>query len=79
MVQLGVTLIDATVDDADSTEAAFEAATSLAMREAFEKGPFPRWSATERADAIGRLSKAIQARGPAIADAIWWRSGGWSR
>lgn len=41
-----------------------------AAREAFDRGPFPHWTPDERADAIGRLSKALQARGPQIAELI---------
>jgi elongation factor G len=37
VVQLAVTLLAVDVSDTDSTEAAFEAAANLAMREAFEK------------------------------------------
>jgi betaine-aldehyde dehydrogenase len=45
-------------------------AAVAAAREAFDRGPFPRWSPEQRADAIGRLSKALQARGPQIAQLI---------
>jgi aldehyde dehydrogenase (NAD+) len=41
-----------------------------AAREAFDRGPFPRWSPEERGDALARLSKALQARGPRIAELI---------
>jgi acyl-CoA reductase-like NAD-dependent aldehyde dehydrogenase len=41
-----------------------------AARRAFDSGPFPGWSPEERGDAIARLSKALQARGPAIAQLI---------
>jgi aldehyde dehydrogenase (NAD+) len=41
-----------------------------AARQAFDHGPFPRWSPTERADALSRLSQALQARGQQIADII---------
>jgi aldehyde dehydrogenase (NAD+) len=41
-----------------------------AAREAFDHGPFPRWSPAERADALARLSQALQARGQQIADLI---------
>ncbi|HTF36151.1 MAG TPA: aldehyde dehydrogenase [Myxococcota bacterium] len=41
-----------------------------AARHAFEHGPFPSWTPEERASAIGRLSKALQARGPKIAELI---------
>ncbi len=37
VVQLGVSLTDMTVHDTDSSEAAFEAAANIAMREAFER------------------------------------------
>jgi len=46
-----------------------------AAREAFDRGPFPHWSPGERADAIGRLSKALQARGPQLADLITRENG----
>lgn len=45
-------------------------AAVAAARDAFERGPFPRWSPEQRADAIARLSKALQARGPRIAELI---------
>ena len=41
-----------------------------AAREAFEQGPFPRWSPQERGDAIARLSTALKARGPQLAELI---------
>lgn len=41
-----------------------------AARRAFDEGPFPRWSPDQRADALSRLSQALQARGQAIADTI---------
>ena len=41
-----------------------------AAREAFDRGPFPRWSPAERAEAIARLSQALKTRGPQIADLI---------
>jgi aldehyde dehydrogenase (NAD+) len=41
-----------------------------AARRAFDTGPFPDWSPAERADAIARLSKALQARAPKLADTI---------
>jgi len=41
-----------------------------AARRAFDSGPFPQWSPEERGDAIGRLSKALQARGPVLAELI---------
>ena len=46
-----------------------------AARAAFERGPFPRWSPDQRADAIGRLSKALQARGPQLASLIAQQNG----
>ncbi|TFH32290.1 MAG: aldehyde dehydrogenase [Myxococcales bacterium] len=41
-----------------------------AARRALEDGPWPRMSCAERADAISRLSAAIQTRAQAIADCI---------
>ncbi len=41
-----------------------------AAREAFDEGPFPGWTPQERGDAIARLSKALMARGPALAELI---------
>lgn len=46
-----------------------------AARRAFDEGPFPRWTPGERADALGRLSKAIQARAPMIAELITKENG----
>jgi elongation factor G len=37
VVQLGVTLIDVTIDPTDSSEVCFEAAATMAMREAFDR------------------------------------------
>jgi aldehyde dehydrogenase (NAD+) len=53
----------------DATKADVDRAVAAA-REAFDKGPFPRWSPEERADAIRRLSEALKKRGPAIAEVI---------
>jgi betaine-aldehyde dehydrogenase len=41
-----------------------------AARRAFDTGPFPDWAPSERAEAISRLSKALQARAPKIAETI---------
>ena len=41
-----------------------------AARNAFDKGPFPDWTPAERGDALDRLSKALQARAPKIAETI---------
>lgn len=46
-----------------------------AAREAFDAGPFPRWSPSERGEAIARLSKALQARGPRLAELITRENG----
>jgi betaine-aldehyde dehydrogenase len=53
---------DATPGDVDRAVAA--------AREAFDKGPFPRFSPEERADAITRLSEALKKRGQDIASTI---------
>jgi aldehyde dehydrogenase (NAD+) len=53
----------------DATRADVDRAVAAA-REAFDRGPFPRWSPEERADAIRRLSEALKKRGPAIAEVI---------
>jgi betaine-aldehyde dehydrogenase len=53
---------DATPADADRAVAA--------AREAFDKGPFPRWSPEERADGISRLSEALKKRSQEIASTI---------
>jgi betaine-aldehyde dehydrogenase len=50
-------------------------AAVAAARDAFERGPFPRWSPDQRADAIARLSKALQARGPQIAQLVSQENG----
>jgi len=41
-----------------------------AARRAFDSGPFPGWSPAERGEAIARLAKALQARGPQLAALI---------
>ena len=41
-----------------------------AARNAFDHGPFPDWTPAERGDALSRLSKALQARAPKIAETI---------
>ncbi len=41
-----------------------------AARSAFDTGPFPDWTAAERADALTRLSKALQSRAPRLAELI---------
>lgn len=46
-----------------------------AAREAFDHGPWPKMSPSERADAIARLSAALQARGADIADLITKENG----
>lgn len=46
-----------------------------AARDAFDHGPWPKMSPSERADAIGRLSVALQARGADIADLITRENG----
>ncbi len=53
----------------DATPADVDRAVAAA-REAFDKGPFPRWSPEERADAISRLSEALKKRGQEIATTI---------
>ena len=53
---------DATPKDVDRAVAA--------AREAFDKGPFPRWSPEERAAGITRLSEALKKRGQEIAKTI---------
>lgn len=52
-----------------ASEADVDAAVAAARR-AFDEGPFPRFSPTERGDVIRRLSAAIQARGEDIAQVI---------
>ncbi len=46
-----------------------------AARAAFDHGPWPRLSPSERADAIARLSTALQAKAPEIADLITKENG----
>ncbi|MCA9511094.1 MAG: aldehyde dehydrogenase [Myxococcota bacterium] len=53
----------------DATTADIDRAVAAARR-AFDSGPFPSWSPEERGEAIGRLSKALQARGPKLAELI---------
>ena len=62
---------DATPKDVDRAVAA--------AREAFDKGPFPRWSAEERAAAVTRLSEALKKRGQEIAKTISRRTAARSR
>ena len=52
----------ASTDDADRAVAA--------ARKAFDEGPWPHMTPVERAEAIGRLSAALQARAQDIADTI---------
>ncbi len=53
----------------DASPAAIELAVAAARR-AFDSGAFPDWTPAERGDAISRLSKALQARAPKIAETI---------
>ncbi len=53
----------------DATPADVDRAVAAA-REAFDKGPFPRWSPEERADGISRLSEALKKRSQEIANTI---------
>jgi aldehyde dehydrogenase (NAD+) len=53
----------------DATPADVDRAVAAA-REAFDHGPFPRWSPEERADAIARLSEALKKRAQEIASTI---------
>jgi betaine-aldehyde dehydrogenase len=53
----------------DATPADVDRAVAAA-REAFDKGPFPRLSPEERADAISRLSEALKKRSQDIASTI---------
>ena len=46
-----------------------------AARQAFDHGPWPRLGASERADAIARLSAALQSRAAEIADVITRENG----
>ncbi|MDZ7676580.1 MAG: aldehyde dehydrogenase [Acidimicrobiales bacterium] len=56
------------------TEADMDAAVAAA-RDAFDNGPWPTMSPSERADAIARLSAALQARSMDIADLITRENG----
>ena len=53
----------------DASPADIDRAVAAARR-AFDTGPFPDWAPSERAEAISRLSKALQARAPKIAETI---------
>ena len=53
----------------DATPADVDRAVAAA-REAFDHGPFPRWSPEERAAGITRLSEALKKRGQEIAKTI---------
>ncbi len=50
-------------------------AAVAAARRAFDSGPFPHWSPEERGEALGRLSKALQARSGALAELISQETG----
>jgi aldehyde dehydrogenase (NAD+) len=56
------------------TEADIDRAVAAA-RSAFDEGPWPHLSPAERADALARLSAALQARAPEIADLITRENG----
>jgi betaine-aldehyde dehydrogenase len=58
----------------DATPADIDRAVAAARR-AFDSGPFPDWTPAERADAISRVSKALQARAPKIAETITRENG----
>jgi len=58
----------------DATPADVDRAVAAA-REAFDKGPFPRWSREERADGINRLSEALKKRSQDIANTISSQNG----
>jgi len=58
----------------DASEADIDRAVAAA-REAFDHGPWPHTKPEERADAIARLSLAIQARAEHIADTISAQNG----
>jgi betaine-aldehyde dehydrogenase len=58
----------------DATPADVDRAVAAA-REAFDKGPFPRWSPEERADGINRLSEALKKRAQDIATTISSQNG----
>ncbi len=53
----------------DASPADIDRAVAAARR-AFDAGPFPDWTPAERGDAISRLSKALQARAPKLAETI---------
>lgn len=53
----------------DATPADVDRAVAAA-REAFDRGPFPRWSPEERADGIARLSEALKKRAQDIGATI---------
>lgn len=53
----------------DATPADVDRAVAAA-REAFDQGPFPRWTPEERADGINRLSEALKKRSQDIASTI---------
>jgi len=58
----------------DASPADIDAAVAAA-RQAFDHGPFPSWSPAERGAAIGRVSKALQARVAALAPLIAQETG----
>jgi aldehyde dehydrogenase (NAD+) len=58
----------------DATRGDIDRAVAAA-REAFDRGPFPRLAPEERADAVRRLSQAIQKRAPAIASIVSQQNG----
>jgi len=58
----------------DASPADIDRAVAAARR-AFDTGPYPDWTPAERADAISRLSKALQARAPKIAETITRENG----
>jgi betaine-aldehyde dehydrogenase len=58
----------------DATPADVDRAVAAA-REAFDQGPFPRFSPEERADAISRLSEALKKRSQDIASTISSQNG----
>jgi len=53
----------------DASPADIDRAVAAARR-AFDSGPFPEWSPAQRADALSRLAKALQARAPHLAETI---------
>ncbi|HPG27103.1 MAG TPA: aldehyde dehydrogenase [Myxococcota bacterium] len=58
----------------EASKADMDAAVAAARR-AFDSGPFPHWSPEERGEAIGRLSKALMARGADLASLISQETG----